>query len=133
MLKLSRIAVALFFAVAGLNHFISPTPYLAIMPPALPWPLALVYVSGAGEVVFGVGVLFARTRRLAGIGLILLLIAVFPANVYAAMAGMQIGGRAVPPWLLWLRLPLQLVFIAWVWSATREKRSNTSIATSYSA
>jgi uncharacterized membrane protein len=132
VLKLSRAGVALFFAVAGLNHFVAPAPYLAIIPPSLPWPLALVYISGAAEIVCGIGVLFARTRRLAAIGLLLLLIAVFPANIYAALAGMEIGGRAVPRWLLWLRLPLQLVFIAWVWSVSREKPNSARTTSSYS-
>jgi uncharacterized membrane protein len=133
VLKLSRTALAVFFAVAGLNHFVSPAPYLAIMPRSLPWPLALVYISGAAEMAGGIGVLCARTRKSAGIGLILLLVAVFPANIYAAVVGMEIGGRAVPQWLLWLRLPLQLVLIAWVWSVMREKPKHAPPQSSYSS
>ncbi len=87
------------------------------MPPVLPWPLALVYLSGAAEIAGGLGVLWPQTRKIAALGLIVLLIAVFPANIYAALHGMQIGGRVIPPWLLWARLPLQALLIAWVYFA----------------
>jgi uncharacterized membrane protein len=117
MFALSRLALALFFVVAGITHFLAPTPYLAIMPPSIPWPAAMVAVSGAAEILGGLGVLFRSTRRAAGVWLIVLLIAVFPANVYAISTGMEIGGYAVPVWMLWARLPLQLVLIAWVWRA----------------
>ncbi len=122
-MKILRIALALFFAFAGLNHFVSPAPYLAIVPPVLPWPLALVYLSGAAEIAGALGVLLTTTRKFAALGLIVLLIAVFPANIYAAFHGMQVGGRAIAPWLLWARLPLQAVLIAWVYFACwREPR-----------
>jgi len=122
-LKISRVALALFFAIAGANHFIAPEPYLAIMPPSLPWPNALVYFSGAAEIAGALGVLLTTTRKFAALGLMMLLIAVFPANIYAAFHGMGIGGRAIPPWLLWARLPLQAVLIAWVYFACwREPR-----------
>ena len=99
------------FVAAGINHFLAPRFYLAIMPPALPWPLALVYVSGVAEIMGGIGVLIPPTRRLAGWGLIVLLLAVFPANIYAAIHGVG----SIPSWILWARLPFQLVFIAWVY------------------
>jgi uncharacterized membrane protein len=117
MSSLSRLALALFFVVAGITHFIAPTPYLAITPPSVPWPAAIVALTGIAEILGGVGVLFRSTRRAAGVWLIVLLIAVFPANVYAISTGMEIGGYAVPVWMLWARLPLQLVLIAWVWRA----------------
>lgn len=87
------------------------------MPPSVPWPAALISISGVAEIAGGLGLLLPRTRKLAAIGLIALLIAVFPANIYAAFHGMQIGGRTVPPWILWGRLPLQVVLIAWVYLA----------------
>jgi len=116
-LTLSRWTLALLFIAAGANHFLSPAPYLAIMPGSLPWPEALVYLSGAAEIAGGIGLLLSRTRRIAAIGLIVLLIAVFPANIHAARHGMEIGGREVVPWMLWARLPLQAVLIAWVYFA----------------
>jgi uncharacterized membrane protein len=115
---ISRGLVALLFIVAGANHFISPAPYVAIVPPFLPWPAALVILSGVAEIAGGLGILGPRTRRLAGWGLIALLLAVFPANIYAAFAGMEIGGRAIPAWMLWARLPLQAVLIAGVYSVS---------------
>ncbi|MBA2743414.1 MAG: DoxX family membrane protein [Chthoniobacterales bacterium] len=121
-MKISRVALALFFIVAGVNHFVSPAPYLAIMPPVFPWPLAWVYLSGAAEIAGGVGVLFPTTRTIAALGLIVLLIAVFPANIYAAVHGMRISGHAIPPSLLWLRLPFQAVLIAWVYFAGWKER-----------
>ena len=108
--------LGVFFVVAGIGHFIAPRFYLAIMPPALPWPLALIYISGVAEILGGLGVLTPATRKLAGWGLIVLLVAVFPANIYAALHGMG----SIPSWVLWARLPLQIVFIAWVyWTSLR--------------
>lgn len=93
------------------------------MPPWLPWPLTLVYVSGFAEIAGGLGVLFPTTRRLAGAGLVALLLAVFPANVYAAMHGMTVGGHAIAPWMLWVRLPLQALLIYWVHSVAWKKQA----------
>jgi uncharacterized membrane protein len=111
---IARGLAALFFLVAGANHFRSPEIYLGMMPPWLPWPEALNYLSGAAEMLGGIGLLWAPVRRLAGWGLIALLIAVFPANVHVALQG-QMPGLEVSPLMLWLRLPFQALFIAWVW------------------
>jgi uncharacterized membrane protein len=111
---IARWLAAIFFVVAGANHFRSPEIYLGMMPPWLPWPEALNYISGAAEVLGGLGLLWSPVRRLAGWGLILLLIAVFPANVHVALQG-EMPGLQVSPLTLWLRLPFQAVFIAWVW------------------
>lgn len=107
--------MALFFVVAGANHFRQPSSYLAILPPYLPYPRALVYLSGALEIVGGAGVLAGATRRAAGFLLIAVLVAVFPANVHMAVAGTQPPGWNLPGWFLWTRLPLQLLFIGIVW------------------
>lgn len=103
------------YILAGLNHFINPKMYLAIMPPYLPAHGLLVALSGVAEMVLGAGLLFPATRPLAAWGLILLLIAVFPANVYMAMSD-QFG--QIPAWLRWARLPLQGVLIAWAYRYT---------------
>jgi uncharacterized membrane protein len=112
------------FVGAGITHFTRPGFYVPMVPPWLPAPLGLVWVSGALEVVLGLLVLVPRARRLAAWGVVLLLIAVFPANVH--MAVHRIGFVDAPAWLpqptplgLWLRLPLQLVLIAWAWWYTR--------------
>ena len=115
-LKTVSIALlSLLFIAAGVNHFKSPGVYLKIMPDYLPWPLALVYVSGFFEVLGGVGLAVPRLRRAAGWGLIALLVAVFPANVDMLMHAEQFP--AIPVWALLARLPLQGVLIAWVWWA----------------
>jgi uncharacterized membrane protein len=114
---ISRVALALFFIIAGTAHFISPAPYLAIVPTYLPWPAAMVALSGVAEILGGVGVCLRSTRRAAGWWLSALLIAVFPANIHAISTGMIIGGHALPAWILWARLPFQLLFIAWVYRA----------------
>jgi len=107
--------------MAGLLHFVAPAAYERIMPPYLPLHRELVYLSGACEVLGGMGLLSRRTRPAAGIGLILLLVAVLPANVQ-----MLLDARAAEKsswWiaLLWLRLPLQLVLVAWVWKVSRTR------------
>ena len=105
---MSRILLALLFIVAGLNHFRNPAPYLAIMPPRLPFPRELVFVSGVFEILGGIGLLVPRTRKFAAWGLVALLIAVFPANIYSAFHGLKLGDTDVPKWILWARMPLQL-------------------------
>ena len=115
----SRILLAVFFIVAGCLHFIFPANYSRVMPPWLPAHLSLVLLSGGFEIAGGIGVLLPRLRRSAGIGLILLSLAVLPANVQmwlnARAEGNALGWQA----LLILRLPLQLLLIYWIGRATR--------------
>jgi uncharacterized membrane protein len=106
---------AIFFILAGAFHFLRPELYLKIMPPCFPDPRLLVAVSGAAEIAGGVGLLIRPLRCAAGWGLIALLIAVFPANLYMAQRPELFH---FAPWTLWARLPLQAVFIAWVWFVT---------------
>jgi uncharacterized membrane protein len=105
-----------FFLVAGLLHFLKPKPYVSIVPDALPRKREIVFASGVAEMAGGAGVLVPATRRLAGWWLIATLLAIFPANINMAVnAGRY---RAVPEPLLWARLPVQGMLIAWVWRAT---------------
>ena len=104
---------AAFFIVAGLNHFRDPAPYLAMMPPWMPWPEILDKVAGGAEIAGGFGLLMAHFRRPAAWGLLALLVAVFPANLQVALHGWP--GVPIEPWILWLRLPFQLIFMALVW------------------
>ena len=98
-------------------HFVIPNRYMGIMPPWIPYPLELVYVSGVAEMLGGIGLLLVSVRRAAGIGLILLLIAVFPANVQMLGNAMHNGSSATYIALLFLRLPLQPLLIAWIYRA----------------
>lgn len=118
MRLLSLALIAVGFVAAGVLHFVWPRVYARIVPPFLPFPMALVYISGVAEILGGIAVLIPSLRPWAGVGLIALLIAVFPANLYMAIGPERAGLGVAPVWL-WLRLPLQLVLIAWVWWATR--------------
>lgn len=109
-----RLLIAAFFVVAGFNHFRVPRIYEAMIPPWLPEHTALNFISGAAEIIGGVALLIPVLRPWAGYGLILLLVLIFPANVYVALQG-HMEGFDFPAWVLWARLPFQLVFIGWVW------------------
>ena len=112
----------LIFVVAGALHFVSPETYERIMPPYLPLHRELVYLSGALEIAGGLGLLHERTRNAAGIGLILLLLAVWPANLQMLLDARAAGK---PSWwptsLLWARMPLQVLLMVWVWRVSRPR------------
>jgi len=110
--------MGLGYVIAGVLHFVVPELYAQIIPPFLPAPLALVYLSGVAEIAVGVGVLIPRTRRYAAWATIALLIAIFPANVYMATSMVVvdgIGGTNPSPVIRWGRLPLQGVLILWAY------------------
>jgi uncharacterized membrane protein len=109
------------FYVAGALHFIKPGAYLKIMPPYIPWHVAMVRVSGVFEILGGLGLLASETRRAAGWGLIALLIAVFPANIYMATNPIDAGAASIAPVLRWGRLPLQLLLVLWLLWCTRPR------------
>lgn len=109
----------MMFVAAGVLHFRFPEVYERIMPPYLPFHRTLVYLSGAAEVLGGLGMLQERTRRAAGTWLILVLLAVWPANLQMLLDARAAGK---PRWwttLLLLRLPLQIPLTALVWRASR--------------
>ena len=101
--------MSLFYVYAGVNHFIDSDYFLKIMPPYLSYHLELVYISGAFEILLGIMLIFNKTRYMACWGLILLLIAIFPANIYLA----QTNGNLldISPIVAWGRLPFQAIFI----------------------
>lgn len=115
MNNLSLYIQALVYIGAGLNHFINPKTYLAIVPPYIPAHNLVVILSGIAEVVLGIGLLFPATRSLSAWGLVVLLIAVFPANVYMATSSRF---RKLPAWLRWARLPIQGILIWWAYQYT---------------
>jgi uncharacterized membrane protein len=117
-MNLSRKLLAGFFIGSGVNHFVVPRFYRAIVPPLLQGEAKrVVEISGVAEVLGGVGVLLPRTRRPAGVALIALLAAVFPANLYMAREPEHF--KRVPRWALLARLPLQPLMMWWAWRATR--------------
>ena len=101
--------MSFFYVFIGIKHFINPAWFMKIMPPYLPLHKELVYISGAFEIILGLMLLLEKTRFIGGWGLILLLIAVFPANIYLA----QSNGLAMntTPLIAWGRLPFQAIFI----------------------
>ena len=102
---------SIFYVIVGIKHFIDPNFFLAIVPPYLPYHLELVYISGLFEILFGVMILIPKYRYWGSVGLILLLIAVFPANIYlfqSVEAQKAIGAtQEIATW----RLPVQGIFI----------------------
>jgi uncharacterized membrane protein len=116
---IGRSIFAIFFIIAGALHFIIPQAYLKIMPPFSPMPLTLVQISGAAEVLGGLGLFLSSTRQVAAWGLVALLIAVLPANIYMIIEHSSFA--SIPLWALWLRLPLQLPLIYWAWLYTTRR------------
>ena len=113
------VLLAVLFLLSGSLHFLAPHLYLRIMPPYLPAPLTLVYISGAAEILGGAGLLIPATRQAAAWGLVALLIAVLPANIYMATAHLAVPGIMGQSWAQWLRIPLQAPLIYWAWLYTR--------------
>jgi uncharacterized membrane protein len=119
-----RAPLALFFLFAGVMHFVKPGAYEATVPEALPGQREIVYVSGVAEIAGALALLDRRSAPWAGWWLIALLVAVFPANVNMAVNAERF--RAVPEALLWIRLPLQVLLIAWVWRVCSPPRSRAA-------
>jgi uncharacterized membrane protein len=113
----NRYLIGGIFALAGLLHFIKPEMYIGIMPDYIPFHKAMVYISGVAELLGGIGIMIPAFRTFATWGLILLLIAVFPANMDMAWKGYKNHGFTVYTWILLGRLPLQFLLIYWVYWA----------------
>jgi uncharacterized membrane protein len=114
--------MALLYIVGGINHFASTPFYLQMMPPYLPAHLAIVYISGVAEVTLGIGLLIPVTRRLAAWGVVALLIAIYPANLYMWTSHMAVGGKPIPTAFHVVRLIAQLLLIYWAWTFARRPR-----------
>jgi uncharacterized membrane protein len=116
------VLLAALFVVAGIMHFVVPDSYVRIVPPALPVPRFLVALSGIAEILGGSGLLLSSTRRAAAWGLLLLLVAVFPANIYTAVSHVPFPGIFGQSWVQWLRLPLQIPLILWTLRFARRSK-----------
>ncbi len=115
--RFALLGLGVFFVVAGVNHFVNPDFYVGIMTPYLPAHVALVNVSGVFEILGGILVLVPRVRALAGWGVVVLLLAIFPANVHMALSAELFPDASAAA--LYARLPFQALFIAWAYWATR--------------
>ena len=119
MQKLKTISYYFFgvlYIIAGALHFVNPDFYMKIMPPYLPFHLALVHLSGLAEILLGIGLIYSPKRQYAAWGIIALLLAVFPANIYLAFnegAQEALGTNQLEA--LWIRFPIQLLLIVIAW------------------
>jgi len=107
------ILMAGMYILAGLFHFLKPKAYLRIMPRYLPQPKLLVYLSGAAEILLGIGLLFEETKNLSIYGIILMLLIFLLVHFY--MLSSKKAAAGIPVWALILRLPLQFVLIWWAY------------------
>jgi uncharacterized membrane protein len=125
-MRLGRFLMGGLYIAAGTLHFFATRSYMRIMPEYLPAPRDLVYLSGVAEIAGGVGVLlperFLVVRHAAAWGLVVLLIAVFPANLTMVQHPERFPG--IPLWASWLRLPLQIPLIAWAYLYTRPRKNS---------
>lgn len=108
-----RIAMAVALIAAGTDHWVNPWRYLAMMPPWVPYHLPMVLFTGAAEIAGALGLLWLRTRRIAGLMLAIYFVAVFPANIHNALNGLAVEGLPQATWYYWARLPFQPLAIWW--------------------
>ncbi len=119
----ARLLLAIAMTLAGVGHFLDTEAFAMMVPAWLPAPYALVYISGLAEVAGGVGLLLPPVQRAAALGLIVLYIAVFPANLNMAVHHISPRGMHVSSAFLWGRLPFQLLFIAWAWWLSKPSKT----------
>lgn len=118
--EILRGVLAVAIIIVGITHFVKPLPYARLVPPQLPNPIDLVYISGFFEILGGIGLLIPYISVAAAWGLIALFIAVFPANINQAINAIPVEGIPHIPILYWVRLPFQAVLIAWAWWYTKD-------------
>lgn len=127
--KALQVVLALSMVAAGVLHFVIPVQFIKIVPGFLPFPAALVYISGVIEILLGIGLLIPPVSRLSAIGLVALFIAVYPANINMAVNLIHIDGLPDQNW--WFhafRLPFQFVLIAWAYWYIRPEQAGKQTA-----
>jgi uncharacterized membrane protein len=123
-----RVLLAVCIIVAGVLHFLTPQPFIKIVPGLLPYPAAIVYISGFFEILGGIGLLVPAVSQAAAWGLVVLFIAVYPANINMAVNHIQIANIPDSNWFQAIRLPFQFVLIAWAWWLTRPDEQSDRIS-----
>ncbi len=122
-MRIGRVLMGALYVVTGVGHFVLARAFEGIVPDYLPAHRALVMVSGVAEIAGGVGVLMAArypaVGRAAAWGIVVLLVGVFPANVWMVQHPERFAG--VPIWAMWGRLPLQLVLMWWAYRYTKAR------------
>jgi uncharacterized membrane protein len=117
--------IIMFYFIAGIKHFTNPEPYLTIIPPYLPYPETLSYLAGFFEIAFALLLFPVKTRKYAGWGIILMLIALMPCHIYmiqkANISPFLLGNWTITPLIAWIRIPFQFVFILWAFWCSKMK------------
>ena len=122
-----RISLAIVFVFTGLGHFIMSEPMAQMLPPWVPMRMPIIYITGVVELAAAAGLLVPRLCRLTGTYLIAFLILVLPANIYAAINRVEMGGHSMGSAYLFIRIPLQLILIIWThWFAVRKATTEAS-------
>src|SRR5215213_532424 len=114
----ARVGLSLFFVFTSIGHFISTAAMAEMLPPSVPYRIELIYITGLLELLGAIGVWAPRLTQLTGLLLILMLLALLPANVYSAFKRVEFGGHGAGPLYLLVRVPLQLFAIWWTYFAT---------------
>ncbi|HKO42240.1 MAG TPA: DoxX family protein [Pyrinomonadaceae bacterium] len=117
----ARIGLTLFFLFTGLGHFIRTEPMAAMLPPSVPYRVELIYLTGVFELLGAVGVWIPKLMKITGVCLILMMLAVLPANIYSAFNRVEFGGHEYGAVYLLVRVPFQLFVIAWTYFATEQR------------
>lgn len=110
-----RLALAVLFTFTGISHFFFVEEMMQMIPPFVPAREMMVYLTGVLEIAGAVGLLVPQLQRVAGYALIAFLLGILPANIYAALNYTGMGSHADGPSYLWIRVPLQILFIVWAW------------------
>lgn len=120
--SISLVIQVAFYIVAGINHFYNPTSYYHIIPHYIPYPIVVNALAGGFEILFGLGLIFPKTRPLAAWGIILMLIAFLPVHIsMIGNAPLKLGDLTVTPLIAWVRLViLQPLLILWAWWYARQ-------------
>src|SRR5688572_8473532 len=117
----ARIGLSLFFLFTGIGHFIRTEPMAAMLPPSVPYRVELIYLTGLFELLGAAGVWVPKLMKITGACLILMMLAVLPANIYSAFNHVEFGGHEYGPIYLLVRVPFQLLVIAWTYVATEQR------------
>lgn len=116
----ARVGLSLFFLFTSVGHFIRTDEMAAMLPPAIPYRIELIYLTGVLELLGALGVWIPGLMRLTGVCLILMLVGILPANIYSAINHVEFGGHAAGPAYLLIRVPFQLFVIWWTYFATEQ-------------
>ena len=116
----ARIGLTLFFLFTGIGHFIRTEPMAAMLPSSIPYRVELIYLTGVFELAGAVGVWIPKLMKITGVCLIVMMLAVLPANIYSALNRVEFGGHEHGPIYLLLRVPFQLFVIGWIYFATAQ-------------